>query len=501
MRDVVIAGGGTAGWMAAAAFARFLGDQFSITLVESDAIGTVGVGEATIPQIRLFNAALGIEEAEFLKATSGSFKLGIEFDGWLAPGKKYLHAFGNIGRQMGLVPFHHYLLRDYARSEAADDLWAYSPTAIAAGQNRFTPIYDQPGQLSSGVAWAYHFDASLYAAFLRSYAEKRGVKRVEGNIADVLQSGAKVKTLRLESGTEISGDLFVDCTGFAGLLIGQAAGAEYDDWSEYLPCNRAAAIQCESATPLTPYTRSTARAAGWQWRIPLQHRTGNGYVYCSDYISDDEAASILLANLDGAAIGTPRLLKFTSGMRRESWKGNVVALGLAAGFMEPLESTSIHLVQSGIERILKLFPNNDIARADIAEYNRQTQLEWEAIRDFLILHYHANGRSEPFWQARRDMEIPESLQRRIALFESSGRMFRENEELFTEIGWLQVMMGQGIKPKAFHPLANQFSDEQLTEFLELAVKHAQAQAAKMMPHDEFIDQYCKFEDRQRRVAQ
>jgi tryptophan 7-halogenase len=500
MHDIVIAGGGTAGWMAAAAFARFLGDKFSITLVESDAIGTVGVGEASIPQIRLFNASLGIDEAAFLEATSGSFKLGIEFDGWAAPGKKYIHAFGNIGRQMGLVPFHHYHLRDRARSIEAADLWAYSPTAIAAAQNRFTPIYDQSGQLPSGVAWAYHFDASLYATLLRSHAQQNGVKRIEGNIADVFQADGRVSALRLESGTEISGDLFIDCTGFAELLIGKAVGAEYEDWSAYLPCNRAAAIQCESATPLTPYTRSTARAAGWQWRIPLQHRTGNGHVYCSDFMSDDEAAAILLANLDGAAIGDPRLLKFTTGMRRESWKGNVVALGLAAGFMEPLESTSIHLVQSGIERILKLFPTDGLAEADIAEYNRQTQADWEAIRDFLILHYHINGRSEPFWQSRRDMEIPGSLKRRIALFEASGRIFRENEELFTEVAWLQVMVGQGIMPKGFHPLTSQLNDEQLTEFLVLAAQHAQGQAAKMMQHNQFIEKYCKSEEQKRMVA-
>lgn len=503
LKEIVIAGGGTAGWMTAAAFARFLGNEYQITLIESDDIGTIGVGEASIPQIRLFNAALGIDEAEFVKATQGSFKLGIEFDGWSAPGERYIHAFGNIGRQLGLVPFHHYLLRHIARDQSAmrTSLWAYSPAAIAAAKHLFSPLRDQPGQLPSGVAWAYHFDASLYAAFLRQYAEKKGANRIEGRITDVIQSDCKVSALRLDDGKNIRGDLFIDCTGFAALLIGKAMGAQYDDWSEILPCDRAAAVQCESASPLTPYTRSTARTAGWQWRIPLQQRTGNGHVYCSTYMSDDEAVSVLLANLDGAVIGEPRRLKFTTGMRRESWTGNVVAFGLAAGFMEPLESTSIHLVQSGIERLLKLFPSGPVADADVAEYNRQTHREWEAIRDFLILHYFANRRSEPFWQARRAAEIPDSLKRRIALFEASGRIFRENDELFTEVGWLQVMLGQGISPESWHPLANDLSDDRLAEFLGLAARHAQAQAEKMLPHADYIGRYCKYDDGQRMMAQ
>ncbi|MFC4293254.1 tryptophan halogenase family protein [Sphingorhabdus arenilitoris] len=499
MRDIVIAGGGTAGWMAAAAFARFLGGGHNVTLVESDAIGTVGVGEATIPQIQNFNNALGIDEAEFLKATQGSYKLGIEFDGWSAPGKKYIHAFGQIGRQLGFVPFHHYVLRDQQRG-GARDLWSYSPTAIAAAQNRFSPVQERPGQMPSGTAWAYHFDAGLYAAFLRRYAEDKGVKRIEGKIAEAQQQEGRISALRLDDGRQVGGDFFIDCTGFAALLIGGAMESGFDDWSDLLPCNRAAAVQCEAAFVITPYTRSSARAAGWQWRIPLQHRTGNGHVYCSDFMSDDEAASILLSHLDGAAIGDPRLIKFTTGMRRDSWKSNVVALGLAAGFMEPLESTSIHLVQSAIERILQFFPGDTDAAADIEEYNRRTQAEWLAIRDFLILHYHRNGRSEAFWEAGRKTDIPKSLARRLALFESSGRIMREGDELFTEVGWLQVMTGQGVTPQSWHPMAGQISDGQLTEFLGLAAQHANAQADKMIPHNQWIEQYCKSDAGHRMVA-
>ena len=499
MHDIVIAGGGTAGWMAAAAFSRFLGGGYNVTLVESDAIGTVGVGEATIPQIRNFNAALGIDEAEFLKATQGSYKLGIEFDGWSAPGEKYMHAFGQIGRQLGFVPFHHYVLRDQQRG-GGSDLWSYCPGAIAAAQNRFSPVQEKPGQMPSGLAWAYHFDAGLYAGFLRRYAIGKGVKRIEGKIDAVQQNEGRITALQLDDGRRVTGDFFIDCTGFAALLIGGAMDSGFDDWSALLPCNRAAAVQCEAASVITPYTRSTARAAGWQWRIPLQHRTGNGHVYCSDYMSDDEATALLMSHLDGAAIGDPRLIKFTTGMRPDSWKSNVVALGLAAGFMEPLESTSIHLVQSAIERILQFFPGDTDMAPDIAEYNRRTEVEWLSIRDFLILHYHRNRRNEPFWEARRVMDIPESLVRRLSLFEANGRIMREGDELFTEIGWLQVMTGQDVKPQSWHPMAAQLNEEQLTEFLGLAAQHANAQADKMMPHNEWIEQYCKSDAGHKLVA-
>ncbi len=491
VRNIVIVGGGTAGWMVAAAFARFLPKTHDITLVESDAIGTVGVGEATIPQIRLFNQALGIAEDKFVKATMGSFKLGIEFDGWQRAGKKYIHAFGNIGRPFGLVPFHHYWLK--ALENGADhSLWEYSATSKAAYQNRFAPLTDQPGAPPMGVAWAYHFDAGLYAAFLRRHAEQAGVTRIEGKVDSVQADGpdSHIASITLEDGQKVEGDFFIDCTGFRGLLIGQEMGADYSDWTHWLPCDRAMAVPCESVSPITPYTRATARQAGWQWRIPLQHRTGNGHVYSSAHMSDDEAASVLLANLDGAALADPKPLKFTTGMRPRSWTGNCVAIGLAAGFMEPLESTSIHLIQSAIERVLKFFPVAGFAAADIDTYNRQTVFEWESIRDFLILHYHANSREEPFWQERRAMDIPETLKARMALFNASGRITREHEELFTEQGWIQLMVGQGLKAGAYHPLADTLEPAQLDEFLGLARRHTDATAAKMMPHDDFIARHC-----------
>jgi tryptophan halogenase len=350
-----------------------------------------------------------------------------------------------------------------------------------------------PGKLASGVAWAFHFDASLYAAYLRRFAEQRGVKRIEGKVADVGVRGEDgfLEAVTLESGDRIEGDLFLDCSGFRGLLIEQALATGYEDWTHWLPCDRAMAVPSARVGELTPYTRSTAREAGWQWRIPLQHRTGNGYVYCSRFVSDEEAARTLLANLDSEALDEPGPLRFVTGRRRKAWNKNCVALGLAAGFMEPLESTSIHLIQSGIARLLQLLPAAQGAmEAEAAEYNRQTDFEWTSIRDFLILHYHANGRDEPFWRACREAPIPDSLAHKIALFRAGGRIFRVEEELFTEPGWLQVMLGQGIEPQGWHPLANQLSRGQLDEFLALARRHADHVAAQMPPHQDFIARHC-----------
>ncbi len=490
VKRVVIVGGGTAGWMAAAALARFLGRQVEIRLIESDEIGIVGVGEATIPQILLFNSSLGLDEDELLRATGGTFKLGIEFVDWMGPGSRYIHAFGTIGRSLGLLPFHQYWLRHRAGG-GTRDLWAFSPSARAARANRFARPADAPGRLPSGVAYAFHFDASLYSLFLRRFAEARGVGRTEGKVVDVrVGESGDVEAVRLASGEEVAGDLFVDCSGFRGLLIEQALGTGYEDWSHWLPCDRALAVPCESAGELTPYTRSTARPAGWQWRIPLQHRIGNGYVYSSRFVSDEEAARTLLANLDGQALADPRPLRFVTGKRRRAWNRNCVALGLAAGFMEPLESTSIHLIQSGVARLLQLFPARGIDPAEVAEYNRQTDFEWAAIRDFLIFHYYANGGAGPFWKACRDMAVPDSLAHRMELFGASGRIFRVHEELFTEIGWLQVMTGQKIVPRGYDPVADELDAAQLDELLTLAERHAALVAERMPPHAEYIARHC-----------
>ncbi len=487
IKNIVIAGGGTAGWMAAAALSRFLERGYRITLVESDAIGTVGVGEATIPQIHLFNAALGLDEGEFIAATQATYKLGIEFIDWQRPGHSYMHAFGAVGRALGIVPFHHYWLRARAAGTAGE-YGAYSFNETAARSGRFAKSDGRPSALPD-LTYAFHFDAGLYAAMLRRYAEARGVVRIEGEIGgfDKSSESGDLTALVMTDGRRVEGQLFIDCTGFRGLLIGEAMGAAYRDWSNFLPCDRALAVPCERSEAFRPFTQSMARSAGWQWRIPLQHRTGNGHVYCSAFIADDEAEAALLANLDGAALHAPRALRFTTGKRDRHWVGNCVALGLAAGFMEPLESTSIHLVQSGIARLLAYFPGDGIEPADRDQFNRLSDFEWERIRDFLVLHYKANARvGDPFWDACRDMAIPASLEDKIDLFRATARVHREHEELFTEEGWYQVMIGQGVVPRAWHPLAGQLSDSDLADYLAGLREGYRRKSAMLPTHDEYI---------------
>ncbi len=488
---IVIVGGGTAGWMAAAALARFA-PHYGVTLIESDAIGTIGVGEATIPQLRLFNAGLGIDEAEFLRETRGSFKLGIEFAGWSGDSSRYMHAFGNVGQGAGLLPFHQYWLRARAAG-LAGELSQYSLNETAARAGKMQIWQPTPGAPLPDMPWAYHFDAGLYAAYLRRYCEARGVTRIEGIVerAEMGPEHGALSAVVLDDTTRISGDFFIDCSGFRALLIGGAMGSDFEDWSAWLPCNRAAAVPCAANGEFTPYTRSTATRAGWRWRIPLQHRIGNGYVYCSDFISDDEAAANLLGNLDGAAEEEPRLLHFTTGMRRTQWSGNCLALGLAAGFMEPLESTSIHLIQSAIARFLTMLPGPVPQPALIDEFNRQARFEWTRIRDFLILHYHANGRvGEPFWDACRAADLPETLQRKIGQFRAAGFVHREHEELFTTDGWVQVMIGQGILPESWHPIAGALPERDLAAVMA-ALEQRQAQTAATMPgHAAFLRAWC-----------
>ncbi len=488
---IVIAGGGTAGWMTAAALGHFLGDGFRIRLVESADIGTVGVGEATIPQIRLFNAALGIDEDAFMRATQGSFKLGIEFVDWLRPGHRYMHAFGNIGRDVGLIPFQHYWLRAQAAGFAGP-LSAYSLNEIVGRAGRMHRGAPLTASTIPPLPYAFHFDAGLYAAFLRRFAEARGVERQEGRITAVQRDGESgdIAHVQLESGEIITGDLFIDCSGFRGLLIEEALGTGYEDWTHWLPCDRALAVPSARAVDFTPYTRATAHAAGWQWRIPLQHRTGNGRVYCSAFTSDDDAAASLLAHLDTRALADPRPLKFTTGKRRKFWNHNVVAIGLASGFMEPLESTSIHLIQSAISRLLKLLPGKVQRAADRAEYNRQTDFEFDRIRDFLILHYWANGRDEPFWQACRSMALPDTLAAKLDLFRANGHIVREHEELFTEVGWLQVLIGQGVTPAGHHPIAGQIDEGDLREFLTTITALYDREAGRYESHAGFIARHC-----------
>jgi tryptophan halogenase len=496
VKRVLIVGGGTAGWMTASFLSQALGKGIRIEVVESDEIATVGVGEATIPPINNFNTALGIDEDEFVKATQATFKLGIQFKNWGALGDSYIHGFGSIGHVTGVVDFHHYWLKMFQEGKV-DRLVDYSINLLACEKNRFLRGTDKyPNSPLKDIGHAFHFDAGLYARYLRGYSEQHGVVRTEGKITSVQQhpESGFVTSVTMESGAVIEADLFVDCSGFRGLLIEQTLKTGYHDWSHWLPVNRAMAVPCESVSPLTPYTRSTARDAGWQWRIPLQNRIGNGHVYCSDFISDDEAASVLLANLDGKALADPRPLRFTTGMRKQFWNKNVVAIGLSSGFMEPLESTSIHLIQKGVSRLVSFFPDKGFEQADIDEFNRQSSVEFEQIRDFIILHYTVTTRDDtPFWNYVRTMPIPETLQQKIDLFKSNGRLFRINNELFTEVSWFEVMFGQGLRPKGYHPLVDAKPAE-LIERMVVDVKRVMHGVVDMMPtHEAFIAQNCKAE--------
>ena len=497
IEHIVIAGGGTAGWMAAAALSKTLRGKVRITLIESDEIGIVGVGEATIPMIQLFNKLLEIDEDEFVRQTQATFKLGIEFVNWGRPGDVYMHGFGRIGQELWTVGFDQYWQR-LQRAGKAQDLAQYSITRAAAKANKFMrPDASLGNSPLAEIAYAFHFDAALYSKYLRGLAEPRGVVRTEGKIVDVqLRSqgphAGHVQSVQLDSGQVIEGDLFIDCSGFRGLLIEQTLKTGYEDWTHWLPCDRALAVPCESVQPLTPYTRATAHQAGWQWRIPLQHRIGNGHVYCSRFISDDEAAAVLLKNLDGPALADPRPLKFTTGMRKLAWNGNVVAMGLAGGFMEPLESTSIHLIQSAIARLISLFPDRGFSAVDIAEYNRQSRFEFEKIRDFLILHYHLNQRQDSaFWRHCAAMEIPESLRQKMQLYASRGRIFRDHDELFAEVAWLQVMHGQNLTARGYHPLVDLVPESEIVEYLD-SVSGLIAKCVDVMPTQAaFIERHCK----------
>ncbi len=491
IRSIVICGGGSAGWMTAAALVNALGRRCAITLVESEEIGTVGVGEATIPPIRLFNQTLGLDESEFLRRTQGSFKLGIQFVDWARPGDRYFHPFGTYGRPFDVVPVHQWWLRARAAGDATS-LDDYCMAWAAASAGRFAPPSTDARNVLSTYDYAYHFDASLYAAFLREYSERRGVTRVEGKITDVRLDAATgfVERVQLHDGRHFAADLFIDCSGFRGLLIEGALATGYEDWRHWLPCDRALAVPCASAGRLTPHTRATARAAGWQWRIPLQHRIGNGYVYCSQHVSDDAAASTLLANLDGRTLADPRPLRFTAGRRRLMWNRNVIAIGLASGFLEPLESTSIHLIQASIAKLLALFPDRDFDPLVRDEYNRIAASEMERIRDFLVLHYHLNQRDGELWRYCAAMSIPNTLAEKIEHFRRYGRLVQREYDLFGAASWLAVHVGQHNVPRHNDPLIH-YRDIDATTWLA-RLREALAAAARQLPtHEEFIEAQCK----------
>lgn len=491
IRKIVIVGGGTAGWMAAAALGKIIGTLpgLSIRLVESEAIGTVGVGEATIPQINLFNAMLGLDEMEFMRETHATYKLGIEFVDWTRIGHRYIHPFGYHGLDMAGVEFHHHWLKGQ-RAGDTSRLDEYAISAMAAKAEKFMwPPPNQPKSPLAQIGYAFQFDAGRYARYLRARAERQGVERIEGRIVDVEQHPETgfVTAVKLESGARIEGELFIDCSGFRALLIGQKLGIGFVDWSEWLPCDRAVAIPCTLAGDRQPLTRSTARPSGWQWRIPLQHRIGNGHVYCSEYMSEDEATAWLLANLDGEPLAPPNPLRFQAGHRAKAWEKNVVALGLAGGFLEPLESTSIHLVQTGIARLMTLFPTREFKPAEIERYNRMTVQEYVDIRDFLVLHYSATERDDtPFWNFCRNIDPPPGLADKLAMFRSSGRVFREHNELFTETSWESVLIGQGIEPGGYHPAADLLSDAETLKRLA-SIRGTIARVVEQMPtQEEFL---------------
>lgn len=503
VKRVVIVGGGTAGWMTAALLSRAWGRQLDIRLIESDEIGIVGVGEATIPQIRHVARFLGIDEDELLRASRGTIKLAVQFNDWRRIGDSYLHAFSDVGLPLGLLPFQHYWLRDVQgrasaagagaasrrESSEAPGLWAYSINAQAAEGNRFARMDHVGSSPLTGIRYAYHFDAARFGQLLRGHAEKCGVVRTEGKVVDVALRGSDgfIESVKLECGEVVAGDLFIDCSGFRGLLIEGALKTGYESWQHWLPCDRAVVVASEHGDTIRPYTQASAQSAGWQWRIPLQHLASNGHVYGSRFISDDEATATLLHHLEGPALGEPRQLRFHTGIRNQVWNRNCIAMGLASGFIEPLESTSIHLMQSAVSRLLTLFPDRRFDPALIAEYNRQTRAEYVQTRDFIVLHYKATERDDtPFWRERAGMAIPDGLAHRIELFRRNAHIFREGEELFTEMGWLQVMIGQGIVPERYHALADALPQAQLDEFLGNIRTLVGRAVATMPSHAEFI---------------
>jgi tryptophan halogenase len=489
IKRVVIAGGGTAGWTAAAALAQQLGPLLDIVLVESEEIGTVGVGEATIPTIRTFHALLGIDEREFMRATQASFKLGIGFDDWARTGDRYIHAFGAIGKSTWMGGFHNVWLQARAAGFGGE-LGDYCLEHTAALAGKFGISEQVP------INYAFHFDAGLYARYLRSKYEPKGVRRVEGKIKSVEQDSdsGHVTALVMDDGRRVEGELFIDCTGFRGLLIEQTLKAGYEDWRQWLPTDSALAVQTGSADRILPYTRSMARSAGWQWRIPLQHRVGNGLVYCSAHITEEAARAELLANLKGPPLFEPRLIRYVTGRRRKAWDKNVVALGLASGFLEPLESTSIHLIQVGVTRLIKMFPFGGDYEALSARYNAQSAAELENIRDFIIMHYKLTERDDtPFWRQCRDMTIPDSLAQRLALFRESAYAYQTSDDLFAVDSWVFVMIGQRLMPRQYHHMCETLSEQRVRKALE-NLKRTFAQSVSAMPmHKDFLKIYCPAE--------
>jgi tryptophan halogenase len=486
---VVVVGGGTAGWMTAAALGRFLGDAIDIRLIESAEIGIIGVGEATLPHLRAFVARIGLDEAEFMRATRATMKLGIELRDFGRIGESYIHPFGDYGFPLAGLDFHHYWLRQHASGDPAP-IEAYSLPILAARAGKFAVPRPGEDELSDCWGYAYQFDATLFAPLLRRQAESFGVRRTEGRIVDVVQDGASgdITALTLAGGEVVEGDFFVDCSGFASLLIGRMGEDNWEDWSRWLPCDRAAALPCTSPEgEIAPFTTAAAMAGGWRWRIPLQHRVGNGYVFSSAHVSEEEACREILSAVEGEPLADPRILRFRTGRRRRSWVGNVVSIGLASGFLEPLESTSIHLAQVAIMRLIELFPTGAVSPIDRDEFNRLIDYEYDRVRDFLILHYHATTRTDsPFWNHVRTMDVPATLESKIALWREAGRVEHYGEGLFRQPSWIAVYLGQGVAPEGYDQRAERIAPDQLERAMGELRGELQRRAAAMPSHREHL---------------
>ena len=488
IKHVVIAGGGTAGWITAALLNKVLGKVIKITLIESSTIGTIGVGEATIPPIIQLNHALGINEQDFINATNASIKLGIEFENWKTTSHSYMHAFGSFGKDFPFCDFYNFWVKGHI-SGTEESLWDFSLNYQAAKQHKFAPLNTIPNTQLPGLSYAYHFDATLYAEFLKKLAMSRGVDHIDAKIEQVEQCplSGNIKSLTLDNTQQINGDLFIDATGQRALLIEQTLNTGFVDWSHYLPCDSAVAVQSQGTSELKPYTRSIAHSAGWQWQIPLQSRIGNGLVYRSRYLSDDAATQLLLNNLPAEPITAPRVIKFKTGRRLKQWHKNVVSVGLASGFLEPLESTSIHLIQSAVTRLIKLFPHNGISEALVTEFNKQSVIEIEHIRDFIILHYKLTEREDSaFWRQCKQMDIPHSLAHKLKLFKQTGKVVRENDELFAEVAWQQVFIGQGLNPDDYNSIVDSLSSEQLNDLFSTLKTLITSTLDQLPTHKDFL---------------
>ncbi len=497
IRRIVIVGGGTAGWMTAAALSTVLKKEIcEIELIESDAIGIVGVGEATIPAIHDFNRKIGLDEQDFMRRTNATFKLGIEFVDWARKGDAYMHPFGHHGFDLNGVPFHHYWLDEHRRGSAVQ-FGEYCVPFVAAKAGRFALPLSDPRSVLSTYSYAFHFDASLYAQYLRQVAERRGVTRTEGRIVDVRLDGESgfITSVKLEDGQTMAGDLFIDCSGFRALLIGQALGVDYESWQHWLPCDRAVTVPSRNAETLDPYTRAMALTAGWQWRIPLQHRTGNGHVYCSEYVGDDEARQMLFANIEREALAEPRVLRFVAGKRRQMWEKNCVAIGLSGGFLEPLESTSIYLIQAAIMKLIERFPDREFSDINRDDFNAQIGQAFEQVRDFIILHYKATTREDTeFWKYCRNMSIPDQLDYKMRTFKESGHVVCSRRELFIETNWLSVFLGQHVIPESTALRADCIPADNISAQLGRMREVIKRAVAAMPSHEQAISRYCAAED-------